>query len=158
MNKLPSVLLNFIFLALTAGLALITFHAAAAELNIPRQGVVKNVPVQEPYNGCLIVREGPGMEYPVKGHVVNGDTVTIEGTSGNWFKISSPKSGYVWASYLTVTDFDTVESTSLGRPLSLDMQSEGEIPETLNRKLPERQQLLEDNIVHEIDIDGEIAP
>ncbi|PKL47756.1 MAG: hypothetical protein CVV42_12095 [Candidatus Riflebacteria bacterium HGW-Riflebacteria-2] len=145
-------------LRLTLLMLLVNLLTTAAELNIARQGIVKNVPLQDPYNGCLIVREGPGMEYPVKGHVVNGDTVTIEGTSGNWFKISSPKSGYVWASYIAVTDFDTIDSGSLGKPLPLEMVVEGAKPETLDQKLPERQKLLEDNIVIEVDIDREITP
>jgi len=137
---------------------LVAMQAAAVELNVARQGVVKNVPTQEPYNGCLIVREGPGMEYPVKGHVVNGDTVTIDGTSGNWFRITAPKSGYVWASYITVTDFDTIESENMDKPIDLETLVDNSKPEDFDYNLAERKKLLEDNKVYEIDIDREINP
>ncbi|NLF97855.1 MAG: SH3 domain-containing protein [Candidatus Riflebacteria bacterium] len=139
-------------------LLLLAGMAAAVELNVAREGIVKNVPLQDPYNGCLIVREGPGMEYPVKGHVVNGDRVTIESTSGSWYKISAPKTGYVWASYISVTDSQTVDTTNLTRPLGLETIVENSDPQARDQKLPERQQLLETNQVIHLDIDREINP
>lgn len=133
-------------------------QANAVELNVARQGEVKNVPLQAPYNGCLIVREGPGMDSPAKGHVVNGDTVTIEATSGSWYKISSPLSGYVWSSYVAVTENQTVDTNTMTKPLDLGTIVNNSNPETRDQKLPERQQLLEKNRVIEIDIDQEITP
>ncbi|MBU1105504.1 MAG: SH3 domain-containing protein [Candidatus Riflebacteria bacterium] len=139
-------------------LLLITIQSSAVELNVARQGEVKNVPVQQPYNGCLIVREGPGMEYPVKGHVVNGDTVTIEGASGSWYRISAPIAGYIWSSYIAVTDSQTVDTANMTKPLDLETIVNNADPLAREQNLPARQQLLEDNRVIEINIDQEIQP
>jgi hypothetical protein len=65
-NSKPG-LIRIIMLTVPVLLFLAAGIAAAVELNVAREGIVKNVPLQDPYNGCLIVREGPGMEYPVKG-------------------------------------------------------------------------------------------
>lgn len=130
----------------------------AVELKIARQGMVKDVPTQAPYNGCLVVREGPGMEYPVKGHVVNGDTVTIGGTSGSWCKITAPLTGYVWASYLEITGSETVDSANLTRPLDLDTISDNSDSPYRDQNLPQRQKILEDNQIIELNIEEEITP
>lgn len=156
-NSKPG-LIRIIMLTVPVLLFLAAGIAAAVELNVAREGIVKNVPLQDPYNGCLIVREGPGMEYPVKGHVVNGDRVTIEATSGSWYKISAPKTGYVWASYIAVTDSQTVDTDNLTRPLGLETIVENSDPQTRDQKRPERQQLLETNQVIHLDIDREINP
>ena len=145
-------------LSLLIPVLLIATHVSAIELNIARQGEVKNVPVQAPYNGCLIVREGPGTEYPVKGHVNNGDTVTIEGASGSWYRISAPLSGYVWSSYVTVTDSQTVDTANMTKPLDLETIVNNSDPWNREQNLPARQQLLDDNSIIEINIDEVIQP
>ncbi len=126
-------------------MALTGLSGYAVELNVARQGEIRNVPVESPYNGCLLVREGPNMESPIKGHVTNGSTVQIEGAAGSWYKISSPLNGYIWASYVTVTDSQTVDTSNLTKALDLETIVENANPWTREENLPARQKLLEDN-------------
>ncbi|HAE41141.1 MAG TPA: hypothetical protein DCG57_21275 [Candidatus Riflebacteria bacterium] len=158
MNRYSTGLFCRVVLMVIAVISMTAMQTVAVELNVARQGEVKNVPLQAPYNGCLIVREGPGMDYPVKGHVVNGDTVTIEATSGSWYKITAPLSGYIWSSYVTITDSQTIETSNMTTPLDLETIVNNSDPWTRAQKLPERQQLLENNKVFEINIEQEIAP
>lgn len=125
--------------------ALAGLSGYAVELNVARQGEIRNVPVESPYNGCLLVREGPNMESPIKGHVTNGSTVQIEGAAGSWYKISSPLNGYIWASYVTVTDSQTVDTSNMTKALDLETIVENANPWTREENLPARQKLLEDN-------------
>ena len=53
--------------------------------------------------GTLNVRSGPGLSYAVIGTLTKGTSVTVVGTSGAWSKISSPKSGWVYSSYIAKT-------------------------------------------------------
>ncbi|WP_142289544.1 SH3 domain-containing protein [Gottfriedia luciferensis] len=49
----------------------------------------------------LNMRSGPGTSYKIVGTLKKGNSVTITGTSGNWFKITSgTKSGWVSSSYI----------------------------------------------------------
>lgn len=124
---------------------LVTAGSFAVELNVARQGEIRNVPVESPYNGCLLVREGPNMESPVKGHVTNGSTVQIEAASGSWYKISAPLSGYIWASYVKVTDSQTVDTGNMTKALDLETIVENANPWTREENLPARQKLVEEN-------------
>jgi len=126
-------------------MALTGLSGYAVELNVARQGEIRNVPVESPYNGCLLVREGPDMQSPIKGHVTNGSTVQIEAAAGSWYKISSPLNGYIWASYVTVTDSQTVDTSNLTKALDLETIVENANPWTREENLPARQKLLEDN-------------
>ncbi len=66
--------------------------------------------------------------------------------------------GYVWASYIEVTDSQTVDSSNLIKPLALETIVDNSNPESRIQKLPERQKLLEDNQIIGLDIDAEIKP
>ncbi len=55
----------------------------------------------------LNVRSGPGYGYRIIGTLKKGTVVTVVGTSGSWSKISSPKTGWVYSSYLTKTTTTT---------------------------------------------------
>ncbi|MFZ5949522.1 MAG: SH3 domain-containing protein [Candidatus Rifleibacteriota bacterium] len=100
--------------------ALLSLPLSGVQLNVARAGIVENVPLEAPYNGCLVVRQGPGFEHPVIGHVVNGDRVTIDSGEGSWYRITSPKTGYVWATYIKITDEQTVDTESMSQALSLE--------------------------------------
>ena len=51
----------------------------------------------------LNVRRGPGFGYSVIGTLRHGTEVLVAGTSGAWSKISSPRTGWVYSSYLSNT-------------------------------------------------------
>ncbi len=120
--------------------------ATAAELSTPRQGVVENVPVEEPYNGCLLVREGAGGNSKILGYVPNGTTVQIEATDGAWYKISSPKTGYVYSSFVRITETVPIDAANRDKALSLEEIVDNSDPWTRDKNLAERQKLLEDNL------------
>lgn len=135
-----------LLLAITAGPAfLATPRLPAAELSVARQGVVENVPLQAPYNGCLLVREGPGTTTPIKGNVTNGTTVQIEATEGAWYKISAPLAGYVYSTYVKITDTSTIDTTNLTHALTLEEIVENSKPWTRDANLEERKKILADN-------------
>lgn len=48
-------------------------------------------------------RKGPGKNYKKLGTLKKGETVTIYGTSGNWYKIKEDPEGWVCASYVKIT-------------------------------------------------------
>ena len=52
----------------------------------------------------LNVRKGPSSSSAKIGALGKGDTVTIDSVSGEWYKISSPMSGYVYSQHIAVTD------------------------------------------------------
>lgn len=57
--------------------------------------------VQKKVNVDLLnVRSGPGTGYRVLGTLRRGTLVTVASTAGSWSRITSPKSGYVYAAYL----------------------------------------------------------
>ncbi len=60
-------------------------------------------------NSGLNVRKGPSSNSEKLGALEKGQTVTIESVSGNWYKISSPKSGYVFSQHIVVTDSKEIE-------------------------------------------------
>ncbi len=65
----------------------------------------------------LNVRSGPGFGYSVIGTLRYGTVVTVVGTSGSWSKISSPRAGWVYSSYLSNTAHSggsTTTTTSSG--------------------------------------------
>ncbi|MDD3148594.1 MAG: SH3 domain-containing protein [Candidatus Riflebacteria bacterium] len=135
-----------LFLAIVTGPVLSSPpRLSAAELSVPRQGVVENVPPQSPYNGCLLVREGPGTTTPVKGNVANGTTVQIEATEGAWYKISAPLAGYVYSTYVKITDTTTIDTTNLTHALTLEEIVENSKPWTRDANLEERKKILADN-------------
>jgi len=133
-----------VFLLIAAVSWLAKVCCEAEPLLKPRAGIVKNVPTDPKYNGCLVVRKGPGMSFPVLGHIVNGDAVVIEGTEGSWMKISSPKSGYVWASYIEITDTEPLEPDKVKEPLPLEVIMFNSNPEKRAKQFEKRQQLLRD--------------
>lgn len=135
----PQPLFFMILLLLSAAVML-----PAVELNVPRQGVVQDVPVEAPWNGCLLVREGPGMNWPIKGYVANGTAVKIEATDGAWYRISSPKTGYVYSTYVKITETETLDSSN-ERALTLEEIVENSKPWTRDANLEERKKLLESN-------------
>lgn len=57
----------------------------------------------------LNVRKGPSSNSGKVGVLEKGTTVTIVSVSGKWYKISSPKSGYVFSQHIVVTDSKEVE-------------------------------------------------
>ncbi len=116
----------------------------AVELNVPRQGVVQNVPVEAPWNGCLLVREGPGTNWPIKGYVTNGTAIKIEATDGAWYRISLPKTGYVYSTYVKITETETLDSSN-ERALTLEEIVENSNPWTRDNNLEERKKLLDNN-------------
>ena len=55
--------------------------------------------------GNLNVRTGAGMDYTAFTQLPNGTTVKVIGTDGDWLKVILPeKVGYVYSSYMTVSD------------------------------------------------------
>ncbi len=60
-------------------------------------------------NSGLNVRKGPSSNSGKVGVLAKGTTVTIVSVSGKWYKISSPKSGYVFSQHIVVTDSKEVE-------------------------------------------------
>ena len=70
----------------------------------PKVGIVTGVPLQANYGGNLIVRSSASLESSIVGHVSNGDEVTIDHQEGSFYRITAPKSGYIWASYVRVTE------------------------------------------------------
>ena len=131
-------------LALALSMACAATAQPAVELNAVRKGIIQNVPTQAPWNGCLLVREGPNTSSPIKGYVPNGATVQVEATDGAWYRISAPQTGYVYGTYVKIVDSG---DTPAGRPNALTLE---EIvikatPLTRERRLEERRKLLEDN-------------
>jgi uncharacterized protein YgiM (DUF1202 family) len=53
----------------------------------------------------LNVRTGPSESSTKIGALSKGENLTIVAVSGSWYKISSPMSGYVHGSYVTVTEY-----------------------------------------------------
>ena len=53
----------------------------------------------------LRVRTGPGFEYEFTQYLNLNTTVSICAVSGEWYKITSPASGYVHSSFVTVTEY-----------------------------------------------------
>ena len=75
--------------------------------------------------GNLNVRTGAGMDYTAFTQLPNGTTVKVIGTDGDWLKVILPeKVGYVYSSYMTVSDG---EAGFGGGSFSLD----AETPENL---------------------------
>lgn len=70
----------------------------------PKLGVVTGVPTEAPYGGNLIVRLGSSLQSGILGYVSNGDEVTIEAQEGMFYKISAPQAGYIWTTYVRVTE------------------------------------------------------
>ena len=60
----------------------------------------------------LNVRSGPGYGYSVIGTLSKGTVVNVVGTSGSWSKINSPKTGWVYSSYLSNTSHTSTSSGS----------------------------------------------
>jgi hypothetical protein len=113
-------------------------------LSEPRRGVVQNVPTADPYYGNLVIRQGPSLQTPSIGFVSNGDEVTIVGTSGSFMQISSPKSGFVWASYLKITEWGQSQIVPGQDPLPLETIVNNTSALSIRQNLQERQQLLPD--------------
>lgn len=71
--------------------------------------------------GNLNVRTGAGMDYTAFTQLPNGTTVKVIGTDGDWLKVILPeKVGYVYSSYMTVSDG---EAGSGGGSFSLDAET-----------------------------------
>ena len=71
--------------------------------------------------GNLNVRTGAGMDYTAFTQLPNGTTVKVIGTDGDWLKVILPeKVGYVYSSYMTVSDS---EAGSGGGSFSLDAET-----------------------------------
>ncbi|HOT29098.1 MAG TPA: SH3 domain-containing protein [Candidatus Ozemobacteraceae bacterium] len=125
----------------------VTTQLAAEDLATPRKGLVQNVPLATPWNGCLLVRDGPNTNSTILGHVINGTFVQVEATEGAWYKISSPMTGYVYGTYVRFVDPET-PSTGQGNPTiavpleELVLKAE---PWTRVKMLEERRRLLEQN-------------
>ena len=102
---------------------------------IPTKGVVS------PDIG-LNVRTGPSESSSKIGALTKGTVITIASVSGSWYKISSPMSGYVHASYVTVTDSiesedsgDSGEGTSSVDEASLPPEEQDKIGCDIDRSL-----------------------
>ena len=78
-------------------LSLLSIAVVILAESIPTKGIVK------PDIG-LNVRRGPSSDSEKVGVLGKGDEVTIDSVSGEWYKISSPMSGYVYAQHINVTD------------------------------------------------------
>ena len=64
-------------------------------------------------NSGLNVRKGPNSDSDKIGALNKGDPVTIESVSGDWYKISSPLSGYVYAKHIVVTESTESDDSNL---------------------------------------------
>ncbi len=53
----------------------------------------------------LRVRTGPGLDYECTNYLSYNTNISICAVSGEWYKISSPMSGYVHSGYVTVTEY-----------------------------------------------------
>ena len=62
--------------------------------------------------GKLNVRTGAGLDYTAFAQLPNGTTVKVIGTEGDWLKVILPeKVGYVYSSYMTVSDDANSDTT-----------------------------------------------
>lgn len=120
---------------------------AQTTLMEPKTGVIRNVPTGPEYNGNLVVRTTPDLTSSANmvGHVSNGDTVSIEGTSGSWYLISAPIRGYVWASYVQITDSQPLDPAKIQNPLPLEVIMYNSNSETRLDRIEERKKYLDDN-------------
>ena len=73
-----------------AGIAMLAFVAPAAEA-----ATLKVV------SSSVHLRSGPGTGYDILTTLSQGTVVRVESISGSWSRISSPRSGYVYSSYLS---------------------------------------------------------
>ena len=78
----------------------------------------------------LRVRSGPGFDYGFSEYLSLNTTVSICAVSGEWYKITSPSSGYVHSSFVTVTEYGEAPDES-----EVDSESESEIEEDLTTEL-----------------------
>ena len=88
----------FLFMMLSIFGLVVSIYAET----IPTKGYVSA-------NSGLNVRKGPSSNSGKVGVLEKGTTVTIVSVSGKWYKISSPKSGYVFSQHIVVTDSKEVE-------------------------------------------------
>lgn len=146
--RFRGILRGVVSIAVLATLVLAPAMELAAEvLAAPRLGVVQNVPLAAPWNGCLLVRDGPNTNSKILGHVINGTTVRIEATEGAWYKISSPMTGYVYGTYVKITEADTppVNPSNQTQALTLEEIVIKADPSPREKRLEERRKFLEDN-------------
>jgi len=151
-RKYPAPLTNIIryvvyavlFFVLASGA---TSQTAAEDLSTPRKGLVQNVPLGSPWNGCLLVRDGPNTSSTILGHVINGTFVQVIATEGAWYKISSPMVGYVYGTYVKFVDQDTPDSGqgNQTKPVTLEEIVIKAEPWTRVKMIEERRRLLEQN-------------
>ena len=80
--------------------------------------------------GKLNVRTGAGIDYTAFAQLPNGTTVKVIGTDGDWYMIRLPeKTGYVYSSYMTLSD--TGGEAGGGLSLSIDPNKLSELFEQL---------------------------
>ncbi len=125
----------------------VTSQIAAEDLSTPRKGLVQNVPIGSPWNGCLLVRDGPNTSSTILGHVINGTFVQVVATEGAWYKISLPMTGYVYGTYVKFVDQETPDSGqgNQTKTVTLDEIVIKAEPWTRVKMLEERRRLLEQN-------------
>lgn len=87
-------------------LSLLSIAVVILAETIPTRGVV--IP-----DIGLNVRRGPSSDSEKIGALGKGDEVTIESVSGEWYQISSPMSGYVYAQHIDVTDSTELDDSKL---------------------------------------------
>lgn len=82
------------------------YNSAAAGyvvVDAPAQTVVVQETVADGIGTALVVdvdllnvRSGPGMNHTVVSNVRSGDTLTVQGTSGQWYYVQLPDGSYGW--------------------------------------------------------------
>lgn len=69
----------------------------------PQKGVVTGVSTDPQYNGNLLILDLPSLSAPKIGFVSNGTEVTVEEEQLTFYRISSPKAGWVWSSFIKLS-------------------------------------------------------
>ena len=75
----------------------------------------------------LRVRTGPGFEYDFTQYLSLNTTVSICAVSGDWYKITSPASGYVHSSFVTVTEYGEAPEGELESGLESTAEEEEDL-------------------------------
>jgi len=89
---LVALVLGFAFLAQVT--------IAGGQSLFPQTGVVSGVSTDPQYNGNLLVLKLPQLGAPQIGFVSNGTQVTVEEVQLTFYRISAPKAGWVWSSFI----------------------------------------------------------
>lgn len=96
---------GMLFTALVlSGVLFLQIGPVVGQSVFPQTGLVNGVSTDPQYNGNLLVLKLPQLGAPQIGFVSNGTQVTVEEQQLTFYRISSPKAGWVWSSYVKLTN------------------------------------------------------